>query len=98
MNVNFTQAARDIGTLVAAATHDYRHADPAAVGLNGVPVLAWREAYMTGCKDMANKLSASFPEDVYAEIKKAVEEAWRTEYARLETLALTSQPRGSKAE
>lgn len=91
MQVDFTEAMIGIGKLMAAATHDLKTADPSDVGLGGIPVRAWREAYAEGCRDMANKVSTSLPESMHPEIKQAVMTAFNEEFARLEAATLTSQ-------
>lgn len=53
--------SKAMGELYGAAAKDVEAADPADVGLNGMPVRGWREAYLEGCKDMADRVGSQFP-------------------------------------
>lgn len=59
----WTPIIQYIGELWAAATHDHETADPADVGMGGVPIKAWRNAYREGVKDMAEGIVSRLPKD-----------------------------------
>lgn len=58
MNADLDKIAEYAGKLCGAAQRDLNEAKPEDVGLNGMPVLGWRKAYLEGCKDMANGVAA----------------------------------------
>jgi hypothetical protein len=80
---DFKPIAKLIGEMMAAATHDLKTADPSDVGMNGVPIRAWREAYAEGCKDMANKVVSGFATEQFATAKQNVMEAFHAEMEKL---------------
>lgn len=51
-----------IGELCGSAWKDMSDADPADVGLYGVPIKQWRGAYYEGCKDMADGIVTRIPD------------------------------------
>lgn len=50
-----------LGNLYGAAKHDWETANPADVGLHGIPVKAWRDAYLEGIKNSASGVVSKFP-------------------------------------
>ncbi len=70
MNVNLDKVAEAMGELCGAARGDWVTASPADVGMHGLPVKAWREAYFEGCKDMAEKIAAQVPEEWQARVQE----------------------------
>lgn len=61
MEIECDKIAEYVGELCGAAKHDSNTADPTEVGLNGVPVFGWRQAYFEGCQDMANGIFSRVP-------------------------------------
>ena len=68
----FNKIAEYMGELYGAAKHDLTASNPADVGLNGVSVIGWREAYLEGCKDMAEGVVTRIPEDIREAVKAIV--------------------------
>lgn len=57
--------AEAIGELYAAALSDYAAVGYEEIGLHGIPIKVWREAYAEGVKDMAGNVAACFGGDSY---------------------------------
>lgn len=87
----YEPVAAYIGELYAAALHDLETANPSDVGLNGVPIRAWREAYLEGCKDMAEGIVTRIPEQHREAIKTIVHSSAEKEIARLREQMTKSQ-------
>lgn len=76
--IDLAALASVMGELCGAARYDLTATDPADVGLNGVPVVGWRDAYFTGCKDMADTVLSALP----AEHQEAFTEAARAAFTK----------------
>ncbi len=78
MRDDLKKVAAGIGELYAAAMHDYQIASWNDVGLHGVPIKVWREAYAEGCKDMATAVGARLDDadkdDFKAEVLAAIKQ------------------------
>lgn len=75
MRDELERLAEGIGELYAAARHDYAMASWDDIGLHGVPIKHWREAYVEGCKDMAGKVASALDEAEREVFVVAVREA-----------------------
>ena len=82
--------AERLGNLCGAARYDWVSANPADVGLHGVPIKQWREAYFEGCKDMAQNVTAALPEGEQERVKEIARAAFDKAFKEAET--------GSKTE
>lgn len=71
-----------VGTLVGAAKKDLDAANPADVGLHGIPIKQWRAAYYEGCKDMADGIVTRIPEGERDEAIAAIKAAYAEELGR----------------
>lgn len=76
MQIEFDKIAEFMGELCGAARHDFVSADPADVGLYGIPVRGWREAYFEGCKDMAEGITAQLPEEYHETVREIARKAF----------------------
>lgn len=83
MDAPFQEIAAYMGLLVGAALHDRDIAEPADIGLYGMPIKQWRDAYLEGCKDMATGVTARVPEAIREDFKAAVLAAVTAEHERL---------------
>lgn len=89
MQIEFDKIAEYLGELYAAAQHDLKTANPADVGIGGVPVVGWRQAYVEGCKDMVEGVVTRVPDQQREEVKTAVLAAFEAETARLSAETLS---------
>lgn len=76
VEIDLIAVAEKMGTLAGAARADWANADPADVGVHGVPVKQWRDAYFVGCKDMAEAVAAALPEAERERVKEIVQTAF----------------------
>jgi hypothetical protein len=75
MHADLKRIAEKIGELYAAARYDFAIASPDDIGFGGVPIKTTREAYVDGCKDMAQAVCASLDAADREEFTAAVREA-----------------------
>ena len=75
--------AKYMGELCGAAKQDWLTANPADVGLNGICIVHWREAYFEGCKDMASGIYNRLPEPLRADFSKTFKTTMDAEIERL---------------
>lgn len=95
MQIEFDKIAEYMGELCGAAKHDLNTANPSDVGLNGVPVMGWRQAYFEGCKDMAQGIFSRIPEEHREAVKAATQAAFTRafdEAAKLHAAELAGTP------
>lgn len=83
MQIEFNEIAHYIGELCAAAHHDHVNADRSDVGLNGVHIASWRQAYFEGCKDMADGILSRVPEAQREELKEFIRSVFSEEFNKL---------------
>ena len=81
MNVEIDDLAKYMGELCGAAKHAYDTADPSDVGLHGIPIKLWRDAYYEGCTDMVHGLINRLPKEIQQEIGAIVTAAFDAEIA-----------------
>lgn len=74
--IDLDALAMKIGELCGAARHDWSTANYEDVGLNGMPIKGWREAYFEGCTDMANMVLAAMPVEDQDAFKAAAKAAF----------------------
>ena len=79
----FEKIAEYVGELTAAAKHDWKTANPSDVGMNGVPIVGWRDAYHEGCRDMANGVFTRVPEEIRERFQNKVVERYNATLAEL---------------
>jgi hypothetical protein len=72
-----------LGELYAAAKHDFEQAGWDEIGLHGVPIKHWREAYCEGIKDAAEGFASRLPEDQREAVKKLINDAYAAKTERL---------------
>ena len=87
MQIEFDGIAEFMGHLCGAARHDWASADPGDVGMHGVPIKQWRDAYFTGCKDMAEGIASKLPEEYRETVKQIAQAAFSKSYAECEATA-----------
>ena len=61
MQIELDRLADFMGKLCGTARYDWVSADSGDVGLHGVPIKQWRDAYFEGCKDMAEGIASLVP-------------------------------------
>lgn len=83
MQIEFNEIGHYIGELCAAAHHDYVTADQSDVGLNGMHIASWRQAYWEGCKDMADGILTRVPEAHRDELKEFIRAVFSEEFDKL---------------
>lgn len=84
-----------IGTLLNAARADLKAADPADVGMSGIPITAWRGAYLEGCRDMASGVLSRLPEGIreqaIAEVKAALSKATPSDASQADSNTMSGE-------
>ena len=92
MSDELARMAHRAGKMHAAAHHDYEEASWDWVGLYGVPIKHWREAYAEGCRDMIMAFGAALDEQHKAPFGDALTKAFHEAIASLQREALAEAP------
>jgi len=85
------EIAAYIGRLYAAAKHDAETCDPSDVGMDGIPIVAWRRAYLEGCKDMAEGVATYVGAARHDDFKNAARASYAAETATLKQTPVDRQ-------
>ncbi len=85
MQIEFENIALYIGNLCAAAKYDLEHANSSDVVLNGMSIVGWRQAYLEGCKDMAEGILERIHGSLRQAAKKSVIDAFNEKVSELNT-------------
>ena len=70
MQIELDRLADFMGKLCGTARYDWVSADPGDVGLHGVPIKQWRDAYFEGCRDMAEGIASLVPVECRETLKQ----------------------------